>query len=205
MARILSDARALHIPIGRLPTSSSRFVAHSKLASIVLASFSFTGFCSSATISLTSSRRARENEVSRFVAVLRNQPAAGILTLAVGRDPSPPLPRQDMCSAPAHVRFTPKSGQKRHSKSSAVGKIKIRDMIFDRIAAWPFSYAANGDRAPLPRRRKIGRGPTRSSARDGHHHRKKTTPLSRHFSDSGRSKPVPWRSFRRLDHECRTP
>src|SRR5262249_56838146 len=130
----------LHIPLGSFPPSSSGFVAHSKLASIVLASFSFPGFCSSATISLTSSRRARENEVSRFVAVLRNQPAAGIVTVTVGRDTSPPIPRQDMCSAPAHVRVTPKSGQKRHSKSSAVGKKKTPDKIFHRISARPLNY-----------------------------------------------------------------
>src|SRR6478736_4726783 len=59
MARILSDARAFKIPIGRSPISTSCFVDRSKLASISFCSFSIAGFRSSATIALTSFQDVR--------------------------------------------------------------------------------------------------------------------------------------------------
>src|SRR5262249_14975782 len=59
MARILSDALIFHGFNSALAMLISFSVAHAKFASIVLASFSFAGFRSSATIALTSFRRAR--------------------------------------------------------------------------------------------------------------------------------------------------
>jgi hypothetical protein len=49
IARILSDALIFHRSNLALAMLSSFSVAHAKFASIVLASFSFAGFCSSAT------------------------------------------------------------------------------------------------------------------------------------------------------------